>query len=401
MDDDARVLREDEAARAVEGLLRSEHWERRLAEARASRERALAGAPAVPPLRRLTPDEGAALPVKAPRRAIEAPSHRALRTETRRPAPARTAPLAAPLAAAPPAVRETASRPRRPAGIVRGAGLAVLLLLVLGVGYVLGVRQQGAPSDALGPPPEMVAAVPRPETTEPGVLDWTPPRPEAVPAPAAAPVPPGRSARDPAPTPDGRAPPQVAAMPAPTAPPAPAPSRVAFDPPAGSAPTPAADASRPEPPASRPNPPGVETDPPADLLAQRRAAPPATPDLAAALAADAGDVGAEEEPALIPPAATASPAATEVTVYLHAPRDLPATTVGAAEALVGAAGFRVAGPIPVDFPVSADQVRYYHVEDGVEARAIGAMLGAAARDFTDYRPSPAPGTVEVWLAAPE
>jgi hypothetical protein len=32
------------------------------------------------------------------------------------------------------------------------------------------------------------------------------------------------------------------------------------------------------------------------------------------------------------------------------------------------------------------------------ALALAEALGAQARDFTDYRPRPRPGTVEMWLA---
>jgi hypothetical protein len=51
-------------------------------------------------------------------------------------------------------------------------------------------------------------------------------------------------------------------------------------------------------------------------------------------------------------------------------------------------------------------VRYYHPEDAAAADLVAGAVGGVARDFTDFRPQPAEGTVEVWLqgapaAAPE
>jgi hypothetical protein len=43
------------------------------------------------------------------------------------------------------------------------------------------------------------------------------------------------------------------------------------------------------------------------------------------------------------------------------------------------------------------QVRYYHPEDAAAADLVAAAVGGPARDFTDFRPQPPAGTVEVWL----
>lgn len=52
----------------------------------------------------------------------------------------------------------------------------------------------------------------------------------------------------------------------------------------------------------------------------------------------------------------------------------------------------------VDFNVSATHVRYYRGEDLAAAKQVAALAGATVRDFTNYSPSPAEGTVELWLA---
>jgi hypothetical protein len=60
---------------------------------------------------------------------------------------------------------------------------------------------------------------------------------------------------------------------------------------------------------------------------------------------------------------------------------------------------------PAQFNVSRTNVRYYRPEYGEVARGVAALVGGhlagppvATRDFTDFRPLPSPGTIEVWLA---
>ena len=52
--------------------------------------------------------------------------------------------------------------------------------------------------------------------------------------------------------------------------------------------------------------------------------------------------------------------------------------------------------------VSLDNIRLFHENDRVHALEAGTRLGkgeTALRDFSDYRPLPRPGTIEVWLAS--
>ena len=52
----------------------------------------------------------------------------------------------------------------------------------------------------------------------------------------------------------------------------------------------------------------------------------------------------------------------------------------------------------VNFKVSKNQVRFFFAEDATSAKAIAERVGAEARDFTSFRPSPPTGTIEVFLA---
>jgi hypothetical protein len=52
----------------------------------------------------------------------------------------------------------------------------------------------------------------------------------------------------------------------------------------------------------------------------------------------------------------------------------------------------------VGYKISSSQVRFFHRRDGVAAAALAERIGARSRDFTNYRPSPAVGTLEVFLS---
>jgi hypothetical protein len=57
---------------------------------------------------------------------------------------------------------------------------------------------------------------------------------------------------------------------------------------------------------------------------------------------------------------------------------------------------------PVTAPVSADNIRIFFEadrENAYAARDLVATGSMPVRDFTDYRPSPRPGTIELWLAS--
>ena len=80
-------------------------------------------------------------------------------------------------------------------------------------------------------------------------------------------------------------------------------------------------------------------------------------------------------------------------------------------ALPTSCGARV-GPMvelrPVAFEVGTASVRYFRVEDRVAAEKLVNALGpflqfqgrpapTAPVDFTDFRPQPSPGLLEIWL----
>ena len=52
----------------------------------------------------------------------------------------------------------------------------------------------------------------------------------------------------------------------------------------------------------------------------------------------------------------------------------------------------------VDFSVSGTNIRFYHSEDRPEAERLAQLVGGRLRDFTAFIPTPAKGTVEIWLA---
>jgi hypothetical protein len=122
--------------------------------------------------------------------------------------------------------------------------------------------------------------------------------------------------------------------------------------------------------------------------------PPALPaPVPPAVAAETGD------PAPEPPveAAPAPPRADEVLVSILAPRDTAPERVAEAAGTVGGLGYASRGPAEVGVTIRQTQVRYYHPEDAVAAELVAAAVGGTARDFTDFRPQPPEGTVEVWL----
>ena len=121
-------------------------------------------------------------------------------------------------------------------------------------------------------------------------------------------------------------------------------------------------------------------------------AEPAEEDAATPAQDDAGaEPGPEAEPA---PAAAGARA-----IYLHAPSELSEGALSEVAEALGRAGFTARGPIPVGFDVGTDHVRFYHEADREVAQAVARAIGGRARDFTDYRPSPAAGTIEIWLAS--
>lgn len=138
---------------------------------------------------------------------------------------------------------------------------------------------------------------------------------------------------------------------------------------------------------------------------ERPIARPAPPRIATAAetteaaGADAAATGVdapepEGEPAGVPPAR----------VLVHVPSGLASSEADRAVAALGAAGYTPASRLPAQFTIGSTNIRYYHPEDAAAARIMAAAISAetgstaVARDFTDFRPQPLAGTIEVWLA---
>ena len=101
---------------------------------------------------------------------------------------------------------------------------------------------------------------------------------------------------------------------------------------------------------------------------------------------------AEPAPEALPP-----PRAEAVLVHILAPRDTPADRVAETVGTVDGLGYTSRAPAEVGVTIRQTQVRYYHPEDAAAADLVAAAVGGPARDFTDFRPQPPAGTVEVWL----
>lgn len=55
-------------------------------------------------------------------------------------------------------------------------------------------------------------------------------------------------------------------------------------------------------------------------------------------------------------------------------------------------------PRTVDYVIRNTQVRYYHQSDAIAAQQLADGVSGVLRDFTDYRPSPPQGLVEIFIA---
>ncbi|NNK68449.1 MAG: hypothetical protein HKO95_17125, partial [Rhodobacteraceae bacterium] len=92
------------------------------------------------------------------------------------------------------------------------------------------------------------------------------------------------------------------------------------------------------------------------------------------------------------------PGAENAVIHIHAPATVNAEVVNGVAATLTEAGFTVNPPNRVNFAIGSDQIRYYHVEDAVLAARLASAIDAVARDFTNFSPAPAIGTLEIWIA---
>ena len=153
----------------------------------------------------------------------------------------------------------------------------------------------------------------------------------------------------------------------------------------------------------------IAAPPPAEPVAPPVAAPaPATPDLGPPIAAREPPVtAAPRVPAPPPPAEEAVPDQPRLVIH-HGTDEESAALARQLAGQLRAAGYGVVEIRAVPFNVATASVRYFFTEDRAEAerliRGIGPFLawnGRAAPStpigFTDFRPLPRPGTLEIWL----
>ena len=115
--------------------------------------------------------------------------------------------------------------------------------------------------------------------------------------------------------------------------------------------------------------------------------PPQPPDVAEATVPDAAGGDAPEE----------VPTGGAGLLHVHAAPRVTSEELAEVVAVLSGAGFAVAETRRVDFRISQTNVRYFHEEDAEVAAGVAQTVSGVARDFTDYEPSPDPGTIEVWL----
>ena len=291
-------------------------------------------------------------------------------------------PAAAPAAADPlPAAHRSRLVPALALGLAAAAGLA-------GGAYLFGARNTA--------PEVEVVALADPETgaTATGVAQPAQDQPPDRPSAMAPDVPPGRL-------------PALEAAAMPTPPQGPLVADLPAPPDIAAAPTTApVEASALADPASDMVIPTAPADPqptprPGGTLAAGAApvdptAPVVPPD--PATAATATDPAAQADTAAVAPVepVVADPAAFRLRV--SAPTSASAAEVEAVGTVLAGAGFPGVATQRVGFTVSRTHLRYYNPEDAAAAQAIAGRLGVEARDFTGYRPKPAAGTIEVWIA---
>lgn len=87
----------------------------------------------------------------------------------------------------------------------------------------------------------------------------------------------------------------------------------------------------------------------------------------------------------------------DVDVAVHIPRLASDPVVAEVESQAIRAGFDIGDPTIVGFTIANNNVRYYHPADRADAQDLARATGATLRDFTDYRPSPPQGRIELWI----
>lgn len=84
-------------------------------------------------------------------------------------------------------------------------------------------------------------------------------------------------------------------------------------------------------------------------------------------------------------------------IVLNAPTSVSPPQLESIVTQIKGAGF-AAEPRQINLSISESNVRFYHAQDAEMAAFIAEAAGAEARDFTDFRPAPPAGLIEIWLA---
>ncbi len=82
---------------------------------------------------------------------------------------------------------------------------------------------------------------------------------------------------------------------------------------------------------------------------------------------------------------------------INAPSTLDEEEVNLVAADVRETGMSLGRINRVNYKVSTNQVRFFHQDDAELALALAQHIGAQARDFTNYRPSPPAKSIEIFL----
>jgi hypothetical protein len=85
-------------------------------------------------------------------------------------------------------------------------------------------------------------------------------------------------------------------------------------------------------------------------------------------------------------------------VFLQAPPGVADSAVKEVRGALDRMGFTIADTRRINLSISRSNVRFFHAADAAAAGRLAEEIGAVARDFSAYRPSPPAGTIEIWLA---
>lgn len=88
-------------------------------------------------------------------------------------------------------------------------------------------------------------------------------------------------------------------------------------------------------------------------------------------------------------------------ILVWAPQATSDERVAEVEQSLKEAGFAIDPANRLDIRITQDQVRYFQPSSAEAAAILANAIGARLRDFTNFRPAPPEGTIEVWLRGEE